>query len=275
MPRAPKGPPRAGLNLAPNPLVNDLAEQLRTSGPQSFVPQADELGATAALAASPDVPEFVTFDGYLGATITHPSGAPPDDFNQWCVLYRDLALRSWLLVEKAGVVRRLALDDKNVTEDPRDVIWVKAETAVGRGSGSMSNEAKFLTGVFTRAGTLEAGPSGSRWAAPQTTRGAGVAGPVAQPNPYSEGRQAGIGRAADNGLAPPSGLTVENALTFVRNELDASPDPVHPRFAAFSTEAVVVAAAARENYNDPPLTSGEVSSFLRVFSKLLNSFRHA
>ena len=99
-------------------------------------------------------------------------------------------------------------------------------------------------------------------------------GAVAQ-DPYGEGRQAGIRRAADNGLAPPSDTTVDDALAYVRTELDASPEWVHPRVAAFAAEAVVVAAAARENYSDPALTSGDVSSFLRVFSKLLNSFRHA
>jgi hypothetical protein len=55
-------------------------------------------------------------------------------------------------------------------------------------------------------------------------------------------------------------------------ELD---EEVHPRFIAFFSEAVVVAAAAREEYEHPELTDEDVSGFLRVFGNLLNSFRHA
>ena len=151
-------PPGPDVDLDPNPFVQALAEQLQAAGPPTFVRKADEVGAARALAESSDVPELVTLVGYLGATIPRPGAAEPDP--SWCVLYLDPELRNWLLVEKAGIVRRLQLKDENTTDDPRDVLWVKAEAAIGRGSGQLSSEAQFLSGEFTQARDIEAAPSG-------------------------------------------------------------------------------------------------------------------
>lgn len=163
MPRAPKRrlPQGADVDLDPNTFVKELGEQLRATGSPSYVQKFDELDAPRALAESSDVPELVTLIGYLGATIPRPGSADPELLsNQWCLLYLDAELRNWLLVERTGIVRRLRLDNKNTTEDPRDVLWVKADAAIGRGSGQLSSEAQFLSGDFTQARDLEAAPSG-------------------------------------------------------------------------------------------------------------------
>jgi hypothetical protein len=154
----PPGPPAPNLNA--NPIVDVLAAGLAAAGPQAFANAVGNVGGARAFAQSADVPKLVSFVGYLGATITHPASAAPDGTNQWCVLYLDWELHSWLLVERAAIVRRLVLDDQNTTEDPCDVIWVRADAAVRRGSGSLSAEAQFLTGNFTRAGDFEAAPTG-------------------------------------------------------------------------------------------------------------------
>jgi hypothetical protein len=147
-------------NLTANPIVDVLARGLAAAGPQGFANAVGKLGGAQALAESADVPKLVSFAGYLGATITHPASAAADATNQWCVLYLDWDLHSWLLIEAAAIVRRLKLDDNNTTEDPYDVIWVRADGVVSRGSGSLSTEAQFLSGDFTRAGDFDAGPTG-------------------------------------------------------------------------------------------------------------------
>jgi hypothetical protein len=148
------------LNLNANPIVDVLAAGLAAAGPDGFGREVSNVGGAQALAKSADVPKLVSFVGYLGATITHPASAAADDTNQWCILYLDWDLHSWLLIETAAIARRLVVDDQNTTEDPHDVIWVRADGAVARGNGSLSTEAQFLSGDFTRAGDFEAGPTG-------------------------------------------------------------------------------------------------------------------
>jgi hypothetical protein len=125
-------------------------------GPLGFAKAVGTLGGAQALAETADVPKVVSFVGYLGATITNPAAAD----SQWCVLYLDRDLHSWLLIETAAIVRRLIINDRNTTEDQYDVIWVTADGVVSRGRGSLSTEAQFLSGDFTRAGDFESSPTG-------------------------------------------------------------------------------------------------------------------
>ena len=42
------------------------------------------------------------------------------------------------------------------------MLWVGLDTAVGRGSGPQSDEARFLTGHFTRAGDFDGWDTGGQ-----------------------------------------------------------------------------------------------------------------
>jgi hypothetical protein len=71
-----------------------------------------------------------------------------------------------LLVDDGGILAHSDVQDDGVPfTQKRDVIWVKADAAVGRGRASNSVQAQFLTGDFTRAGDFEAPPSGGTLAA--------------------------------------------------------------------------------------------------------------
>jgi hypothetical protein len=114
------------------------------------------LEAVRQLAAAADLPQLVTFTGYVGATFQRPGEGTGD----WTVLYLDGRLWSWLLVETKGIVFRRAIEDERSPFGLRDVIWVKENATVGRGSDSLSIESQFLTGEFSSAGDFEAPPPG-------------------------------------------------------------------------------------------------------------------
>jgi len=145
------------VDLKPHDLVENLTKGLGESGPEGFraavaaASTAEEFAS--AYATSSDVPETVTFVGFLGATF-------PRDSKEWCVLYLDRQLATWLLVEKDGIACREEIKDDAAPSGKHDEIWVRANAAVGIGRGSPSNEAKFLTGDFTRAADFEAPPTG-------------------------------------------------------------------------------------------------------------------
>ena len=115
----------------------------------------------AAFAAESNLAERIMFAGFRGPVVTHPNGS------EWLVLYLDLELRDWLLIEVTGIVARSTVKDEKVPfeEESRDVFWVKADAAVGRGDASQAAQAHFLTGKFTRAGDFEAPLSGGTLAA--------------------------------------------------------------------------------------------------------------
>jgi hypothetical protein len=168
-------------NLAPHPLVTEIADglaglgvPLSTAGnrmvrtgiaaPLAAQPPAAARGQLTpvtqpqtrmivGLAGSPDVPELVTFAGYVGPVVTQQS-------KEWCVFYLDTRLLTWLLVPVDGIVYRDPVVDDKAPCGIQDVLWVKADTSVGHGSGSLTLEGQFLTGEFTRAGDFEAAPTG-------------------------------------------------------------------------------------------------------------------
>jgi hypothetical protein len=149
-------------DLSPNDFVKELTEELAETGVEPLATRVDAATSAdevvGALARSDGVPNLVSFAGYLGATVTH-------DESDWCVLYLDVELRTFLLVEKDGIVRRKPVKDEKAPSGMRDVIWVKAEAAVGRGGGPQPVESQFLTGEFTRAGDFDAPVSGGTLAA--------------------------------------------------------------------------------------------------------------
>ena len=115
----------------------------------------------AAFADESNLAERIMFAGFRGPIVKHPNGS------SWRLLYLDLELRDWLLIETGGIVRRGTVKDETVPfeEQSRDVFWVKADAAVGRGDASQAVQAQFLTGKFTRAGDFEAPLSGGTLAA--------------------------------------------------------------------------------------------------------------
>jgi hypothetical protein len=91
----------------------------------------------------------VTFDGFVSGNVQSPSGT------NWVLVYREWRMITWLLVEGSGVIHLDTLLDDDAPGGDRDVLWVDRNAAVGRGSGPQSDEARFLTGQFTRAGDLD------------------------------------------------------------------------------------------------------------------------
>jgi hypothetical protein len=99
---------------------------------------------------APDVPELVTLVGYISGKVENPASN-----NQFLLVYRDWRMTAWWLVEGTGILQVTTAPEDGDPERARDLIWVDRDTAVGRGSGPQSAEARFLTGQFTRAGDLE------------------------------------------------------------------------------------------------------------------------
>lgn len=151
----------APVDLSPHPLVGQLTTDLGEAGIESLrgalAEGATEEQKALVFAESPDVPELVTFVGYLGATVRRQG-------RDWCVFYFDWELDNWSLVEESGIVRRQTIQDVAAPSETRDVIWVKADAAVGAGRGSHSVEAQFLTGEFIRAGDFDVPVTGGTFA---------------------------------------------------------------------------------------------------------------
>ena len=136
-----------------NPLLVQLQGAL--PGPaQLAAGQANALPNASAL------PELVTLVGFIDGNVVSPATG-----TNWVLVYREWRMMTWFLVEGLGILHTDALPEDGNNQYARDVLWVRRDTAVGRGSGPQSAEARFLTGQFTRAGDLESlevgGPSSS------------------------------------------------------------------------------------------------------------------
>jgi hypothetical protein len=140
------------MSLPPsaNPLVSAVAGAL--------LPKSSS--AVSDLVKASNLPGVVTFVGFVGEKVSHPSSS-----RDWRVLFLDMALDRWLLVEEDGIVDWEQITDDKIPHKKCDVIWVKKDAAVGNGRGSLSVEAQFLTGEFTRAGEFEATLTGGTHAA--------------------------------------------------------------------------------------------------------------
>lgn len=116
----------------------------------------------ATTAVPTHTPQLFTFTGFLEPTLIPQPG---NESKRWQLMYLDLQMTNWLLVENDGIVDRNTVQDRAVPGGTRDVIWAAADAAVGIGRGSQSVEARFLTGEFTRAADFLASPSGGTLAA--------------------------------------------------------------------------------------------------------------
>jgi hypothetical protein len=106
------------------------------------------------VAAAPEVPELVIFEGWAGDVFERP----PE--TSWQQFYLDPRLFAWMIVEGKRIRYSRRVTDKESPTGGCDYIWVEADALVGSGSGKQPVEATFLTGEFTRAGDFEATPTG-------------------------------------------------------------------------------------------------------------------
>ena len=168
VPKVAKGLEQVGVDLqtaadallAEQAQLPDDKQELSTKPVKTKAPTGDAKDALG-LAATADVPALVTFAGYLGATI-------PRAGKRWCVLYLDTRLLTWLLLLEDGIVFREEHKDEDAACGKRDVLWVKADTPVASGNGSLTAEAQFLTGAFARAGDYDNMQPGAGTAAAAT-----------------------------------------------------------------------------------------------------------
>ena len=160
-------------NLTPHPLVTEIADGLAglnvrldsaginlinagaapAAAQRPGGPPRGQLNPVTALknrrivglAGLPDVPQLVTFAGYVGPTVTQQG-------KDWCVFYLDTRLLTWLLVPLDGIVYRDPVTDDTAACGIQDVLWVKADTSVGYGSGSLSLEGAVPDGRLHASG---------------------------------------------------------------------------------------------------------------------------
>jgi hypothetical protein len=104
-------------------------------------------------AAEPSAADVIIFEGYL-------RGSAGEGREHWVVLYRDLELERWLVVEETSIRGRAQIQDPGWPRHVRDRIWVYKDAVVGTGRGPVTTETMFLLGEFTRAGNVEAAPAG-------------------------------------------------------------------------------------------------------------------
>jgi hypothetical protein len=122
---------------------------------------APPAGQVAALPAAAALPELVTLVGFIDGTIVNPATN-----NNWVLVYCDWRMTTWWLIEGAGIHHLDTLPESGPDTDfAYDVVWVDRDTAIGRGSGPQSAEARFLTGQFTRAGDFDRWETGGQSAA--------------------------------------------------------------------------------------------------------------
>jgi hypothetical protein len=109
-------------------------------------------------AAGEELPELVTFIGFLGATFDVRHREP----KTWRVLFTDAPLQNWYLIPEERIVYHYRMPDDGSPFRRRDVIWVDRDAITTRGGAPPRPEAQadFLLGEFTRAGDLP-GPGGT------------------------------------------------------------------------------------------------------------------
>jgi hypothetical protein len=122
-----------------------MAKEDETKAPHKLVATLTDAGEA--------LTDLVAFTGFLGGSIEEPGTN-----TEWRILYLDVELRTWLIVERGNILVWDLVEDKSAPFSQRNVIWVRQDAPVGR--GSQPPEAKFLTGDFTRAGDCEAPASG-------------------------------------------------------------------------------------------------------------------
>jgi hypothetical protein len=136
----------------PHPLVVALARELlddeKLVGQHGQGVSDEQVASTFAHDAT--VSGLLTYAGYLGGVLEDEASGT------WIVLYLDAKLLTWLVVQEAGIVLHRRMDDKTAPDGQRDVIWVKRDAFVTKGSTPPSPEKRFLQGDLIRAGEFSA-----------------------------------------------------------------------------------------------------------------------
>jgi hypothetical protein len=133
-----------------------FADAKASAGDDEHPKEKNELAT--AVADQDNLPDLSLFAGFLGGPVTR-EGAP------WRLLYLDSRLNNWLLVPEHDIVVHERLDDDHAPSGKRDALWVRGSAMVVHGSGSRSNEGRFLVGEFTRAGDFAASTTGGTFSA--------------------------------------------------------------------------------------------------------------
>jgi hypothetical protein len=139
----------------PHPRQHLFAQRLAGALPPPAPPPGP--GVAAALPAAAVLPELVTLVGVVDGTIANPGTG-----TNWVLVYRDWRMTTWFLVESTGILHFDTVPEDGDPDFARDVVWVTRDTAVGRGSGPQSDEARFLTGQFVRAGDFDQWETGGQ-----------------------------------------------------------------------------------------------------------------
>jgi hypothetical protein len=136
----------------PHPLVAALARKLlnekKLQGDRGQAVSDKDVART--LAHDATVSGVMTYAGYLGGVLGDEASG------KWIVLYLDAKLLTWLVVQEAGIVLHRRMEDKTAPDCKRDVIWVKRDAFVTKGSTPPSPEKRFLQGDLIRAGEFSA-----------------------------------------------------------------------------------------------------------------------
>ena len=136
-------------SLKPNKLVDKLAKAIDSPAR----PAEDIVAGSSDAFAGSRTTEIVKFVGYAGVTKEHNGKV-------WRILYLDSTLRDCLFIQEDGILHHEVVKPPEALPDGVNVLWVSGDAAVRRGSGLEAAESQFLTGEFTRAGDIEAAPSG-------------------------------------------------------------------------------------------------------------------
>lgn len=153
---------------SPHPLVTALAKKLGTPG--SALEAAAKEFETAeaadldkakrklanALARQPDLPELMSFAGFVGGVLDDKEGVTK---TAWQLLYLDAKLRTWLLIKQDDILLRRRVGEDKSPFGKRDIVWLKADASLSEGSGPIQPDdlqARFLRGGFTRAADVAA-----------------------------------------------------------------------------------------------------------------------
>jgi hypothetical protein len=138
------------MAVGPNPLI----AQVRPPTPA-------KVPAVGLVAPTPAHDDLIVFVGFLGNDVQVPGRA-----GAWTLLYTDLGLNEWLIVEPGGCVLVRRVQDRATPEIKRDLIWVSSQAFMARGHGPPAVDSQFLTGDFTRAGDFDAELGGGTFEAP-------------------------------------------------------------------------------------------------------------
>lgn len=163
-PDDPNSDESADGQLSPHPLVSGLfggtsggrLERARTSAsePGSLDAATDE--SVTNFLNDRDRPELVILSGYLAGCVNKDE--------QWHVLFLDETAESYVLVRPPDIHFHNRIDVDGAPFGKVDLLWVKAEASVLRGTRGESVTARITNGSFVRARDFRASLTGGTMA---------------------------------------------------------------------------------------------------------------